>query len=108
MSTVIHIVNPPFETVRGYWQDGNWQSGGPPDCGHSDNCPEIEAYSTALLEWANDLYPAGTVSGASPIGVAPPSGTQKPANAVDTLRRIAPIVQGYRARPELIFSNGFQ
>lgn len=90
-----------------YWEDGNWQSGGPGTCGVPSNCPQIEAYSTPLLEWADGLYPVPTVGGASPIGVVP-GGSMRPANAVDVLQRIAPIVQGYRARPDVIFINGFQ
>lgn len=107
-----------FRTVMAYWQNAYGGTGGPPSCGSSTNCPQIDAFSTPLLEWAGDpaggglppfgLQPVGTVAGASPIGVAVPTSSQKRANAADTIKRIAPIVEDYRGRPDLIFANGFQ
>ena len=107
-----------FRTVMAYWQNVSGGPGGPPDCGSDTNCPLIDAYSTPLLEWAGEaggggsppfgLQPVGTVTGASPIGVATATHPERRANAADTIRRIAPIVQGYRARPELIFAHGFE
>lgn len=107
-----------FRTVMSYWQNAEGGPGGPPSCGSSANCPQIDAYSTPLLEWAGDpgsggtppfgLQPVGTVPGASPIGVAVQTPSQLRANAADTIKRIAPIVQDYRDRPDNIFANGFQ
>ncbi|MFA7541682.1 MAG: reprolysin-like metallopeptidase, partial [Lysobacterales bacterium] len=106
-----------FRTVTAYWQNIGHRPG-PGDCGSDSNCPLIDSFSTPLLEWAGDpasggpppfgLQPVGTVSGAWPIGIASASHPNRPAHGVDTLRRIAPFAQDYRARPELIFANGFQ
>jgi len=97
-----------FRTVMAYWENAYGGPGGPQSCGSSGACPQIDAFSTPLLEWANGLYPFGTVTGASQIGVPVHSPTQYRANNADTAQRIAPIVQDYRARPDIIFGNGFQ
>ncbi len=106
-----------FRTVTAYWQNFEGAGGGPDTCGSDANCPLIDAYSTPSLEWAGDpavggappfgLQAVGTVAGASPIGVAVATSFQRRANEVDTLQRIAPIAMDYRARPEVIYANGF-
>ena len=106
-----------FRTVMSYPDPGNGAVG-IPNCDHTDNCPQIDAYSTPLLEWAGSpgsggsppfgLQPAGTVSGALPIGVPPPPAPWlRPANGVDTISRVAPTVAAYRPRPDDIFAHGF-
>ena len=53
------------------------------------------------------LYPVIT-SGVVPIGVpVPPAPFLKPANGVDTIRRVAPTVAAYRPRPDEIFAHGY-
>ncbi len=107
-----------FRTVMAYWQNQLGNPGGPPDCDGDTNCPLIDAFSTPLLEWAGEsgaggklpfgLQPIGTVTGAWPIGVAVQTSSQRRANNADTIRRVAPSVQDYRARPDSIFAHGFQ
>ena len=54
------------------------------------------------------IQPLGTVAGAVPIGVATWSSQQNRADASDVIRRVAPISAAFRARPEAIFSHGFE
>jgi peptidyl-Asp metalloendopeptidase len=97
-----------FRTIMAYWENVHGGPGGWPSCGSSAACPQIDAFSTPLLEWANGLYPVGTIGGVSPIGVSVQTPTQYRANNADTVKRLAPIVQDYRARPDIIFGDGFQ
>jgi hypothetical protein len=106
-----------FRTIMAYWQAGTGTAG-PPGCLSSAGCPQIDAYSDPNLEWDGfddginpppwGLNPLGTLSGASPIGVQLPVGGRRAARAIDTLPRIAPIVEAFYARPEQIFANGFE
>lgn len=95
-----------FRTVMAYPTPGQ-VAVGIPWCSDAMDCPQIDAYSTPLLGWADGLYPVIT-SGVVPIGVpVPPAPFLKPANGVDTIRRVAPTVAAYRPRPDEIFAHGY-
>jgi len=114
-----------FRTVMSYWGNGGGSSQGP-SCSTDEACPLIDAFSNPALEWAgirppgaspSDPYgilPVGTYPGspspAKPIGrnINEPPTTYGPSRAYDTLARIAPIVEAFRARHDGIFANGFQ
>ncbi|HJU41074.1 MAG TPA: M12 family metallo-peptidase [Tahibacter sp.] len=98
-----------FRTVMAYWQQGEG-GGGPGGCASNASCPVIDAYSQPAMVWANyALYPLGLNDpNAQPIGVATPTATQAAAKGFDTLSRLAPVVEAFRARPDSIFANGFQ
>lgn len=105
-----------FRTIMAYWQGGSGTAG-PPGCLSSAGCPQIDAYSDPNLEWDGlddginpppwGLNPVGALSGAFPIGVALPVGGRRAARAIDTLQRLAPVVEAFYARPDQIFANGF-
>ena len=97
-----------FRTVMSYWQQGKG-AGGPLGCPSNARCPVIDAFSQPALVWANyALHPLGLNDpNAQPIGVEHLPSTQAPARAFDTIARIAPIVEAFRARPDSIFANGF-
>lgn len=96
-----------FRTVMSYSR--NTGAAGPL-CSSDAACPLIDAYSNPGLSWAGSLFETGTFPGAVPIGrnVGEPPFTYPPSKANDTLARIAPIVEAFRARPDRIFANGFQ
>lgn len=99
-----------FRTVMAYPGAGTTGIPGPA-CSSDGDCPLIDAFSTPTLEWtgAGGVQPVGTVPGSPPIGVGspPPSGWQQ-ARATDTLLRLAPVTAAFRARPDSIFSHGFE
>lgn len=96
-----------FRTIMSYSKDGDSPG---PRCSNDAACPLIDAYSNPDLSWAGALFPTGTHSGAVPIGrnLGDFPTNYEPSKASDTLARIAPIVEVFRSRPELIFANGFQ
>lgn len=106
-----------FRTVMAYWQDGP-SGGGPLGCSSNSGCPLIDSFSTPFLEWAGlpssggappfELQPTGTVPGASAIGTPVGTPSLVPANGADTIRRVAPTVAVFRARPDAIFAHGFE
>ncbi len=99
-----------FRTVMAYWQQGNTSVAGPAGCGTSTDlgyCPLIDSYSNPGLQWNGSSV--GSFPGMPNIGVAypPPSGLLA-SREHDTLARIAPIVEAFRARTDLIFGDTFQ
>ncbi|HUD41431.1 MAG TPA: M12 family metallo-peptidase [Dokdonella sp.] len=80
---------------------------GGPICTGKHACPLIDAYSNPDFAWNGAIVPNPT-SGAIPIGVQNSGSAGPAARANDTLARLAPIVAEFRARPEVIFANGFQ
>ena len=108
-----------FRSVMAYYDTPLNQPGppGPPTCGTSANCPQIDAYSDPLQDWhgENDginpppygLQPIDPLDGAPAIGeLSHPSWT--PSQATQTLPRLAPVVAAFRPRPDLIFADGFE
>jgi peptidyl-Asp metalloendopeptidase len=98
---------------------GGGGSPGPGNCASEPACPILDAYSNP--EWDGNpvgdntsgpygLQPSTTGKpDAGPIGVLTSvPGVQTAARAVDTIPRLAPIVEAFRARPDSIFANGFQ
>lgn len=96
-----------FRTVMSYASPGASGPGAGPRCGGKSACPLIDAYSSPSHAWNGAIVPNPT-AGALPIGVAAADSEGPAARADDTLPRLAPIVAAFRARPDLIFANGFQ
>jgi hypothetical protein len=107
-----------FRTIMAYPTDAPGGGGlaGPSTCSTPANCPQIDAYSHPLLEWdgENDgintphwgLQTLGSLAGAWPVGdITNP--TWRDSHATDTLPRLAPVVEAFLPRPNLIFKNGF-
>jgi hypothetical protein len=99
-----------FRTVMSTDEAGSTSIPGP-DCTIDPDCPIIDAFSNPALEWTGvgGVQPVGSVPYSPRIGVeaSHPMGWQ-PANAVDTLRRLAPVTAAFRPRPDAIFNHGFQ
>lgn len=97
-----------FRTVMSYPTFGNSSAPGTP-CIGAAYCPQIDAYSSPAAEWTGAaVMPAGSVPGSPPIGIATATSTLAAARANDTMPRIAPIVELFRTRTNLIFADAFQ
>jgi hypothetical protein len=98
-----------FRSVMAYWEPGPGTVG-PSGCFLNEECPQIDAFSTPALEWAGaqGLQSVGTVAGAPAIGLVTGPPPAPPARAVDTLQRLAPIVEAFWDRDDPIFANGFE
>lgn len=94
-----------FRTVMSYPNTG---SGNGPICTGKHACPLIDAYSNPSFAWNGAIVPDTTAPGSPRIGVETAWSGGPAARANYTIPRLAPIVAAFRARPDLIFANGFQ